>query len=258
MKSILIIGGGSMGAALAMRWRERFSKIAIAVIEKDPKKRAKLKRHGIQTSAEVTGACDILVLAIKPQQAAACIASLTAKKHKAALVVSVMAGVPLARFKALGTHAARIMPNTPCLIGEGMSVIYAPKLPSAKRQNLTRLFEAVGKVTFVAKEEALHAVTALSGSGPAYVFAFMEALAKAGETMGLSRQLSRTLVAQTVKGSALLADAHSGEVTPLRIAVTSPGGTTEAALKHFTKLGLSRMVQDSVKTAMKRSKQLSK
>jgi pyrroline-5-carboxylate reductase len=262
MKSILIIGGGNMGAALGIRWREQFNSATISVIEPNEPKRKAFGAIGIKpyaTLAAFHGAADIVVLAVKPQMADEVLAQLR-KLHgaKTALIVSIMAGVPLSKLARIGKYAVRVMPNTPALIGEGISAICAPKVPAALQNALKTLFSAVGTVVMVPKEKDMHAVTAISGSGPAYLFAFMESLMAASQSLGLNESLSRALVTQTIRGAALLADAKGGDVTTLRKQVTSPKGTTEAALKSFKKNGLARIVKKASKAAAKRSKQLVK
>jgi pyrroline-5-carboxylate reductase len=261
MQSILIIGGGNMGGALASRWRAAFKDATITVIDPDAKKRAAFIKQGIAANASLgryKASPTVVVLAIKPQSSLAVIDQLRAARaqYRDAILVSIMAGVKLEVFSGIGRYAVRAMPNTPAMIGQGMSVLYAPKLPSQHRNPLRLLFAAVGAVAWVETEKELHAVTAISGSGPAYLFAFMEALMKAGESLGLSPLHSRILVTQTMKGSALLADAKDGQVRDLRKAVTSPSGTTEAALKAFKKGKLERLVKQAAKTAEKRSRKL--
>ena len=262
MKSILIIGGGNMGAALALRWRQKFKTAAIAVVEPNTPKRKHFSAQGIKayaTLSAVTEKPEIVVLAIKPQMADEVLKALRKKPGiSSALIVSIMAGVPLSRFSRIGKYVVRVMPNTPSLIGEGISAICAPKVPVPLQNQVKELFGAVGAVVMIPKEKDMHAVTAISGSGPAYLFAFMESLMGAGQSLGLGEELVRTLVTQTMRGAALLADSKSGDVTTLRKQVTSPKGTTEAALKIFKKGKLSRLVKKAATGASKRSKALSK
>ena len=262
MQSILIIGGGNMGSALALRWREAFADASLTVVDPNTAKRSALVKRGITCAAALTAyrdLPDVVVLCVKPQQAAAVLAHLRKKRaqFRSSLLVSVMAGVKLAALTGSSEMVARAMPNTPVHLGEGMSVLCAPGLAAKPRTTLTRLFSAAGKVAWVEQEKELHAVTAISGSGPAYVFAFMEALQEAAESLGLARDIARTLVTQTVRGAALLADAHAGDVATLRRNVTSPNGTTQAALKQFKKGKLTPLVTRAARAAKKRSKQLS-
>lgn len=257
---ILIIGGGNMGGALASRWHQSFKDASVHVIEPDALKRKKLGGAGVKSHATLSqyaGTPSIVVLAVKPQSAKTVLTALKKKRGaKSALLVSIMAGVPLSALAGVTPHIARVMPNTPALIGEGMSAICAPRLTEKQRNTVKALFGAVGAVVMVAKEKEMHAVTAISGSGPAYLFAFMEALIKASKSLGLGPELSRTLVTQTMRGAALLADQASGDVTRLREQVTSPKGTTEAALKSFKKHKLDGAVKNAARAAAKRSKKL--
>lgn len=204
---------------------------------------------------------DVIVLAVKPQQMDQVLAE--CKKHFAGqtpLYLSIAAGKNLSYYHAqLGEHAhvVRAMPNTPALIGKGMSVLAAHNtLPAAHKHTATQLMQAVGKTEWV-DESLMDAVTALSGSGPAYVFLFLDALTQAGVAAGLSASLARTLALETVTGSCALA-AHGHEAfEQLRKNVTSPGGTTEAALSVLMQdPGLVKLVQDAVMAAKKRSAEL--
>ncbi len=261
MKSILIIGGGNMGAALAARWRERFKSATISVIEPNEPKRKSFGTPGVRIYASLAafpGAAEMIILAVKPQMADEVLAQLRKRRGiNTSLLISIMAGVPLSRFNRIGKYAVRVMPNTPALIGEGISAICAPKVPVALQNTVKALFSAVGPVVMLEREKDMHAVTAISGSGPAYLFAFMESLMAASQSLGLGEALSRTLVTQTIRGAVLLADAKGGDVAALRKQVTSPQGTTEAALKSFKKNGLRSIVKKATKAAAKRSKQLS-
>jgi pyrroline-5-carboxylate reductase len=258
--SILVIGGGNMGAALALRWVEAFPDTSFVIAETDAGKRAFLRDEGLNAPDELDVPEEgfaIVVLAIKPQGFAE-LAPQLADIVGDATVVSIMAGVTLATLRAAGlTHVARVMPNTPAAIGEGMSAIFAPELDEDRMDEVLALFEATGRVVTLADEHALHAVTAISGSGPAYVFAFMEALEKSAVAMGLDSVTARTLVTQTLLGSALLADIAQTDPAELRRQVTSPGGTTEAALKVLTGEGFHKLIQMAAKAAQSRSEAMS-
>lgn len=258
--SLLIIGGGNMGAALASCWHDEFPDLAITVAEKNADKRARLLVQGIAAPEELDVPEDgyaIVVVAVKPQAFAELAPHLAAIAGDAT-VVSIMAGISLATIKAAGLeHVARVMPNTPVLINEGMSAIYAPDLAEDRLEDVRALFEATGSIVMLANESQMHAVTAISGSGPAYVFAFMEALEQAAIGMGLDAELARSLVRQTLVGAALLADAAEADPAELRQKVTSPGGTTEAALKVLGDAGLNRLVELAAKAAQSRSEALS-
>jgi pyrroline-5-carboxylate reductase len=178
------------------------------------------------------------------------------------LVISIAAGVRTANIASVlgNVPIVRAMPNTPALIGEGASALFAnakakPKLAAAKS-----IFSAVGQVVVVENEKLIDAVTAISGSGPAYYFLFMEHLIKAAAKLGLRGDLAKNLVLQTAKGAALLAvdaDKKNEDVSELRRKVTSRGGTTEAALKIFEQKGIGNIIADAAEAAFKRSQKLS-
>ncbi|MHB8764056.1 MAG: pyrroline-5-carboxylate reductase, partial [Deferrisomatales bacterium] len=177
-----------------------------------------------------------------------------------ALVVSVCAGVPLGRLTAglpPGTPVVRCMPNTPALVGCGASVYCAnPHVTAEGRRAVELLLGAVGQVHEVQKESLLDAVTGLSGSGPAYAFTFLEALADGGVLAGLPRALARALACQTLLGAARLAQASDEHTAELKDRVTSPGGTTSAGLRELELRGFRGAVIEAVRAAAERSKEL--
>ena len=257
---IIIIGGGNMGGAIAKRWHAAQAG-CVHVVEHDATRREALSKLGITTHASLEHAplAASYLLAIKPQQFAE---NISAFRHSMAdrepLLISIMAGVSLAALRVISPRAVRVMPNLPALIGESMSVACAPGLDKPSEKTVTMLFESIGAVAWVAEEDQLHAVTAISGSGPAYIFAFMEALEQAAIDAGLDPELANHLVAQTLRGTALLAEQSPIDVATLRAQVTSKGGTTEAALKAFSEGKLGELVMRAVKAADARSKALAK
>lgn len=259
MDSILLIGGGNMGMALAARWRDSFAGTKLAIVETNAERRAQLSAQGFTAYAsidEVREAPSLIVLAVKPQVFPS-IADTIRPLAANATLVSIMAGVPLKQLQAISPHAARVMPNTPAMIGEGMNAICAPGLSEERLDEVRTLFGTTGHVIVIGDEALMHAVTAISGSGPAYVFAFMESMEAAALSMGLDATTARALVMQTVRGAALLADQSGGDAARLRQQVTSPGGTTEAALKQFAAGGLDGLVKKAAEAALTRSKELS-
>lgn len=255
---IVILGGGNMGGALARRWKA--AKAApIHVVEPDAARRASLIAAGITCHERFVKPSDAatLVLAIKPQAFAELRQFLVKEgSFGNSLILSIMAGVPLSALQQISPQAVRIMPNLPAMMGEGMSVACAPNLAPASRNLVAQLFEAVGKFAWVEDEALIHATTAISGSGPGYVFAFMEALETAAIAQGIDAELARLLVRQTLRGAALLAENSPETSATLRAHVASPGGTTEAALATLTNANFSNLIAEAVKAATQRSRQL--
>ncbi len=255
---IIIIGGGNMGGAIATRWHAA-QRGRVHVVEHDAARRNALSESGITAHASLAHAplAATYLLAIKPQQFADNAADF---KHvmsdREPLLISIMAGVPLAALQKISPRAVRVMPNLPALIGESMSVACAPGLDNSSEKTVTMLFDSIGAIAWVADEEQLHAVTAISGSGPAYVFAFMEALQHAAGELGLDPELAAHLVAQTLRGAALLAEQSPVDVATLRAQVTSKGGTTEAALHALVDGKFQALIIRAVKAADARSKAL--
>lgn len=260
INSILIIGGGNLGAGMAMRWQDDFEETRFVIAETNAERRAKLREEGLDAPDELEvpdEGFDTIVLAIKPQNFNDVLPQLQQLIGDATLV-SVMAGIPYATLKTSGAeHIVRVMPNTPAMIGEGMSAIYAPGLSQERLDGVQALFESSGRIVMIDDEEQMHAITAISGSGPAYVFAFMEALEHSAVALGIDAEIARTLVQQTVVGAALLADYTKLEPGRLRKQVTSPGGTTEAALTILNEQGFDRLIRQATEAAQSRSRSMS-
>jgi pyrroline-5-carboxylate reductase len=211
-------------------------------------------------NAAAAAGADVVVLAVKPQVIDDVAGRLADALDDGALVVSVAAGVPTTRLqRALGgaRPVVRAMPNTPALRGLGATGLYAsPGCSDAQRAGARAIFEAVGIVVEVDDEALMDVVTAVSGSGPAYFFALAEALADAGEAAGLPRDAARRLADRTAAGAgAMLADG-SDDAATLRERVTSPGGTTAAALERFRADGLDALVRRAVDAAVRRGREL--
>jgi len=217
----------------------------------------------ITTSADnreiVTGA-DVVVLAVKPQVMEAAAASIRDVIEPDAIVISIAAGITLASLeKTLGAQLAivRCMPNTPALLRQGASALYANVATGqSQREAAQAILEAVGSVSWVPGEADLDAVTALSGSGPAYFFLFMEALVEAGVRQGLDRNTAHRLTLQTGLGAAMMAADSELGLAELRRRVTSPGGTTERAVQSFEAAGIRDLVDAAVDAAAVRSREL--
>lgn len=219
---------------------------------------------GIQTTRdplELVRSVQTLVLAVKPQnilEVVKSIAPAVTTKHR---IISIAAGTPIARLAEYlppGTAIVRVMPNTPALVGEGAAGVAAG--PHASGQDLAatlELFRAIG-IAYAVEEKDLDAVTALSGSGPAYVFRCMEIMSEAGEAMGLAPETARGLSLQTFLGAARLAKDSGDDPAELRRRVTSPGGTTAAALQVFEERGLADVLKAGMESARLRSIELAK
>ncbi|MDF1551719.1 MAG: pyrroline-5-carboxylate reductase [Deferrisomatales bacterium] len=219
-------------------------------------------RHGVTVHPDPGQACAgarAVLLAVKPQDVDATLAELA--PHCAdALVISICAGITLEQLdRGLppGTAVARVMPNSPALVGAGVSV-YCPNthVDAVQMGWVETLLGAVGTVHRVDKEALLDAVTGLSGSGPAYAFAFLEALADGGVLMGLPRPLARALASQTLLGAATLAATSQEHPAELRDRVTSPAGTTAAGLRALEAGGFRHAVQEAVRAGTLRSREL--
>lgn len=259
-----LVGGGNMAEALIRGLVAAKYCRAAEIVVSEPlagRRQALGAAHGVRATddnaAVFTGA-ETVILAVKPGQIAGVLQEApTALRGK--LVVSIAAGVTLAQLAAAapGAKFVRAMPNTPALVGEGMSVLVAAGgVSAAERKRAVAIFSSVGKAVEVASEGLMDAVTGLSGSGPAFVFLFLEALADGGVKAGLPRALAQELAGQTVIGAArlaALAGKHTGELKDM---VTSPAGTTIAGVSALEKGAFRAAVMDAVVAAAARSKEL--
>ncbi len=234
--TLLLVGAGKMGSAMLDGWLARgLNPRKLAVIEPQPGKAVKaLARRGAKLNpkgkiADVTA----VIIAVKPQTAAEALPPLAVHIGKSTLVLSIMAGRTLGFLERVlpGAAIVRAMPNTPAAVGRGISVAVPNGKVSVRQRTLAAdLLAAIGKVEWTVDEALMDAVTAVSGSGPAYVFLLAEAMAKAGITAGLPAELANRLARETVAGSGELLNRSPLEAATLRQNVTSPGGTTAAAL----------------------------
>ncbi|OTB04776.1 hypothetical protein M426DRAFT_320365 [Hypoxylon sp. CI-4A] len=266
------IGGGNMaGAIIGGLTAKGINKQNIYVSEPWDVNRDKIGRTGVRTTAsnvEASQDADLIVLAVKPQVAkGVCqeLAGAWAERKSLPLIVSIAAGITLESLKewlkltdGRTPHIVRVMPNTPALLGEGASGLFASDDVSQAEKDLTAsLLGSVSKVTeWVDREELIDAVTGLSGSGPAYFFAMVEHLIESGIGLGLTREQATRLAKQTCYGAGKMLVESSEEPAQLRINVTSPKGTTEAALKSFDASGFKNAVDKAVKAANDRGKEL--
>ncbi len=261
---IAFLGGGNMAGALIGGLLARgFDAAAISVIELLAPARERLAaQYRVRASAapdDATRAADTVVLAVKPQDMRTALAPLAALVP-GKLVLSIAAGLRLADISRwLGGHRqlVRAMPNTPALIGAGIAGLYAaPEVDAAGRERAERILGAVGECVWVAEERLLDPVTAVSGSGPAYVFWFIEQLAASGEALGLAPEAARRLALATVLGAGKLAAQSADAPAVLRERVTSKGGTTEAALRVFAAERLAERLRRALEAASRRGAQL--
>lgn len=261
---IAFIGGGNMaGALIGGLLAKGYASDSVSVVEVVAQARdalaSRYKVHVSESADERTFGADTIVLAVKPQDMRSAVASLTGRL-KSQLVISIAAGIrlqDLARWLGGYAKLVRVMPNTPALIGAGIAGLYAGKEVSAdERSRAEAILGAVGKTVWVADESLIDPVTAVSGSGPAYVFYFIESLEKAGVQLGLAPEAARNLAIQTFVGAARLAAESTEPPGTLRERVTSKGGTTEAALKVFAAQDIAGSIGKALKAASDRGAEL--
>jgi pyrroline-5-carboxylate reductase len=261
-RGLAVIGGGKIGEALLSGLVRRGGPDGILVCERSPERAAQLTaRYGVSAVdlPDAAARARVLLLAVKPQDIDVLLERLAGVVDEGHLVVSVAAGVPTARIEAAlppGTAVVRVMPNTPALVDEGMSVLSAGA--HAGEQDLDEaeaLLAAVGQVRRV-PESQQDAVTALSGSGPAYFFFLVEAMVDAGILLGLPRALAADLIVQTALGAAVMMRDSGEHPVQLREAVTSPGGTTIAAIRELERHGVRAALIAAIEAAHARSVEL--
>jgi len=263
---ITFLGGGNMANALiGGMLKQGFVATDITVIDPGSEARDKLtaayavRCH--ESASQVAQVGDLLVLAVKPQQMKEAVAPLVGKLGQA-VVISIAAGLDLetlARF--LGGHRkiVRCMPNTPALIGAGITGLCPlPEVDAEERAAADRVLRAVGSTVWIADEGKMDGVTAISGSGPAYVFLFIEALQQAAADLGFTAEQGRQLAIETVQGAAALAAQSSEPAAVLRERVTSKGGTTAAALQTMAEKGVKEGIVAGVMAAEARGRELGK
>jgi len=265
--TIAFIGSGSMAEAMISGLVSQKIVDPQSIVATGPRaeRGAELQsKYGIRTTThnrEAVEGAGVVVLSIKPQLMATVLPELKGHIQAGALLLSIIAG---ARMDVLAqgllhTGIVRSMPNTPAQIGQGITVWAAsPEVSAAQRQQTEAILGACGQQVFVGDEDYLDMATALSGTGPAYVFLFMEALVDAGVHMGFSRLVSEQLVLQTVKGSVEYVLQSPNHLARLRNQVTSPGGTTAEALYHLEKAGFRTALSRAVWAAYQRSSSLGK
>jgi pyrroline-5-carboxylate reductase len=261
--SIVLAGAGKMGGAMLSGWlAQGVAADRLAVIDPAPSDDiTSLTAKGLRINPTQPGDVAVLVMAVKPQMFADAAPQLRTLVKPATLVISIMAGVPIAKLsQACGGKVVRAMPNTPAAIGRGITVAVAEAGVGQQQRDIAdALLSATGSVEWIDDEALMDAVTAVSGSGPAYIFLLAEELARAGIAAGLSPELATRLARETVAGSGELL--HRSDLTSetLRKNVTSPGGTTAAALEVLMGPGgFQPLLTRAVAAAAKRSRELAK
>ena len=260
------IGGGNMaGSLIAGLIADDWNPGSIRVSDTDPRQLERLaQRFPIETSsdnAHVVAGADVVVLAVKPQVMEGVASALASNISRVQpLVISIAAGIPetaLRQWLGDKTAIVRCMPNTPAMVQSGATAMYAnPFVTDEQRSIAESILRAVGIVIWVDDEAMMDAVTALSGSGPAYIFLFIEALQSAGQELGLAEETAYLLALQTVFGAAKMALESQEDATTLRQRVTSPGGTTERAINTFHEGGFEKLVSKALHAAAQRSREL--
>jgi pyrroline-5-carboxylate reductase len=260
---LLLVGAGKMGQAMLDGWLGRgLNPRKLAIVEPQPVKTIKaLAKRGAKINPKGAIEAAAVVVAVKPQVAPDAVPPLRASVGKGTLVLSIMAGRTLRFLEERlppDTAIVRAMPNTPAAVGRGITVACGNARVTAKQRKLaTGLLAAIGKVEWVDDERLIDAVTAVSGSGPAYVFLLAEAMTKAGVAAGLPAELATQLARETVAGSGELLHRSELDASTLRQNVTSPGGTTAAALAVLMgPNGFDALLTEAIAAAARRSREL--
>lgn len=263
--NITFIGGGNMATALvAGLHKGRASDLTIRVADPSEDARSRMVReYGVETfenAASAAAGADVLVLAVKPQVMPSVLEELAPAVEDGQLILSIAAGTTVAAIRsALGAERAvvRAMPNTPALIGHGISGLFASDTcRQHHREQAERILTAAGEVIWIEDEALMDLVTAVSGSGPAYFFLLTEALARAGAELGLDEDDARRLAVHTAEGAGAMMKESEESPAELRARVTSPGGTTQAALEVLESRGLGVLVRGAVEAAARRGREL--
>jgi pyrroline-5-carboxylate reductase len=266
MSKIVFIGGGNMASCLiGGMLANGFSSQDITVSEPNEDSRNRMATtHGVLTTADNNAAAsqaEIIVLAVKPQIMAAVAQPLAAALSHEPIIVSIAAGIPvhaLQNWLGQGLTIVRAMPNTPAMVQSGATGLFASQSLAADQQLVIEsIFSAVGYACWVDQESLIDAVTAVSGSGPAYFFLIYEAMLKVAQELGLDSQTSSQLTLHTALGAARLALASDQTPEQLRKQVTSPGGTTQAAIESFQDQNLEAVFRTAMTSALTRAKEMS-
>jgi pyrroline-5-carboxylate reductase len=258
---VAIVGGGVMGEAILSAAIERgvFGSGEVTVCELLEQRRNQIRgEYGVSvttSAAEAMAAADLVILSVKPQD----MSSIRGAMTGGSLLLSIMAGVPIAAIQKEFHHdcIVRVMPNTPVAANAGMSVWTATDAVSEGQRELSRgLLGAIGREIYVDDEKKLDMATAVSGSGPGYVFLFIEAMIEGGVAIGLTRAQASEMVLQTVFGSAVYAQESGRSAAELRAMVTSPAGTTAAGLLELERSAVRAAIIDGIRAAYERAREL--
>jgi len=263
---LTVLGAGNMGRALIgglLRHGMRPEQITVAE-SKEAARAALSLELGVAATADnaaAIGKADLIVLAVKPQDAGAVLSALApGLQQRRPIVLSIAAGVRIQALQSwcgAGVPVIRAMPNRPAFVGAGVTGLFAPpEIGASQRAIAAQVMQSVGEVVWVATEEALDVVTALSGSGPAYFFFLAEAMMQAGVELGLPVDTARRLAIATLHGAGLLAQGSDGDLTRLRAEVTSKGGTTEAAVNTLQAADFNEIVSRAITAATRRGREL--
>jgi pyrroline-5-carboxylate reductase len=262
-RGLVLLGCGKMGSAMLAGWlKGGLTPAAVHVLEPHPTDW--LKSSGVQINAALPASPAVVIVAVKPQMMADALPVLKQLGNSTTLFLSIAAGTRISYYEqVLGTQTpvVRAMPNTPAAIGKGISAIIGNTSATTKDLELAEsLLLAIGQVVRLQGEHQMDAVTAVSGSGPAYVFHLIETLAAAGVAEGLAPDLALQLAKATVAGAGALAEASDDDPAQLRVNVTSPGGTTAAALNVLmdAETGFPALLKRAVHAAAERGKELGK
>jgi pyrroline-5-carboxylate reductase len=264
IRKIAFIGGGNMAEAIIRGLLREDAGVGVCVAEINPARRDVLTTQFpnvrvVGDAAEAAGWGEVIILAIKPQQASSVLDLIERVVTPQQLVISIMAGIPSSKIETNlvpGCRVIRAMPNTPALIGAGATAVCPGRKASSDDLDLARQIFAMIGIAVTVEEKLMDAVTGLSGSGPAYVFTFIEALSDAGVKCGLPRDVATQLAAQTVLGSSRMVVETGEHPALLKEKVTSPGGTTIAALHALENGSFRGVVMNGVEAATLKSKEL--
>lgn len=263
---VVFVGAGNMAEAIVsgMVAAEFCAPEKIVLTDIRPERLADLEsEYGVSTSTDnsVVKNAEIVVLAVKPQVMDEVLQTIAPVLRKETLVISIAAGIPSSKIETAlgeGVRVVRVMPNTPALIGQGASALAAGSLADEADLEVAEAILSCVGLTVRVQESQIDAVTALSGSGPAYVFYLLEAMLNAAREMGLETETARALALQTVEGASRLMKDSGEEAAELRAKVTSKGGTTEAAIRSMEESGVKEAIVKALKAAQARSVELSK